>query len=52
MESLASNSTQKRWENTIQWCRNGMVTEGLLSSNSPRGIWEITAKGKKVLLNQ
>ena len=48
MEKLPSNP-QKRWENTAQWCRNTMVNEGLLSSDSPRGIWEITAEGKKYL---
>ena len=49
MDCLSSNSTQKRWENTAQWCRNTMVTEGLLSSNSSWGIWEITAKGRNLL---
>jgi restriction system protein len=51
MDALSSNSTQRRWENTAQWCRNTMVMEGLLSSNSPRGIWEITAKGKTTVGN-
>ncbi|MGC8769522.1 winged helix-turn-helix domain-containing protein, partial [Calditerrivibrio sp.] len=44
---LPSNPKQKRWENTAQWARNTMVNEGLLASNSPRGIWEITEKGRK-----
>ncbi|MFN3396352.1 MAG: winged helix-turn-helix domain-containing protein, partial [Thermodesulfovibrionales bacterium] len=39
----------QRWENTAQWCRNTLVQEGLLSSDSPRGIWEITAEGEKLL---
>lgn len=47
MEGLPSNPSQRRWENTAQWCRNTMVKEGLLSSNSPRGIWEITQEGEK-----
>ncbi len=34
-----------RWENTAQWARNAMVNEGLLSTYSPRGVWEITEKG-------
>ncbi len=46
-ESLPSNPRKKRWENTAQWARNTMVIAGLLSSTSPRGIWEITEKGKK-----
>ncbi len=36
-----------RWENTARWERFNMVEDGLLSSNSPKGIWEITEKGKK-----
>ncbi|MCS7165951.1 MAG: winged helix-turn-helix domain-containing protein [Candidatus Calescibacterium sp.] len=40
-------SGQIRWENTAQWARKKMVEEGLLSSSSPRGVWEITEKGKK-----
>lgn len=42
---LPSDPKQKRWENTAQWARNSMVNDGLLSSSSPRGIWEITKKG-------
>ncbi|MGC8769605.1 winged helix-turn-helix domain-containing protein, partial [Calditerrivibrio sp.] len=44
-QSLSSGS--KRWKNTAQWARNTMVNEGLLASNSPWGIWEITEKGRK-----
>lgn len=47
LEGLPSNPRQKRWENTAQWARNTMVNEGRLSLSSPRGIWEITEKGKK-----
>jgi len=43
---IPSNSKQRRWENTAQWARNTMVNEGLLSADSPRGIWEITKKGR------
>jgi restriction system protein len=46
-ESLPFNSLQKRWINTAQWARYIMVNEGLLANNSPRGIWEITEKGRK-----
>ncbi len=45
---LPSNNTI-RWKNTAQWCRNTMVQEGLLKSDSPRGIWEITEKGVEYL---
>lgn len=48
-EPLSSNSKSIRWKNTAQWCRMKMVNEGLLSKNSPNGIWEITEKGKEYL---
>lgn len=38
-----------RWRNSAMWERNAMVDEGLLSQHSPRGVWEITAKGREVL---
>ncbi len=47
--SLPSDPTQVRWRNTAQWARNAMVKEGLLASDSPRGIWEITAAGRRWL---
>ncbi len=44
---LPSKPKEKRWENTAQWARQKMVNEGLLAKDSPRGIWEITEKGRK-----
>lgn len=35
-----------RWRNTAQWERYVMVQDGLLRSDSPIGIWEITEKGR------
>lgn len=46
-EPLASDPGNPRWRNTAQWARNSMVQEGLLKSNSPRGIWEISEKGSE-----
>ncbi len=40
-----------RWRNHAAWERLIMVKEGLLKADSPRGIWEITEKGRKVLLS-
>ena len=37
-----------RWRNAVQWERNELVKEGLLKKDSPRGVWELTAKGIKV----
>jgi hypothetical protein len=38
-----------RWRNKAQWARNAMVKDGLLASDSPRGIWEITERGRELL---
>lgn len=38
-----------RWRNTAQWARNSMVRDGLLKSNSPKGVWEITDAGRLAL---
>jgi len=37
------------WRNTAQWCKNTLMQEGLLKSDSPKGIWEITEKGVEYL---
>ncbi len=46
---LPSKPDQLRWENAVRWARNEMVNSGLLKSKSPRGIWEISEKGRKYL---
>ena|ERR1700677_2979046 len=40
-------SGEVRWRNAVQWERNAMVKEGHLKKDSPRGVWELTAKGIK-----
>ena len=40
-EPLASGPDNPRWRNAAQWARNSMVNDGLLKSDSPRGVWEI-----------
>jgi len=42
----------EKWEKQVNFQRLAMVHEGLLASNSPRGIWEITDKGRKWLSEQ
>lgn len=44
---LPSDPSSIRWKNTAQWCRNTMAREGLLKADSPRGIWEISDKGRR-----
>ncbi|MCK4316500.1 MAG: winged helix-turn-helix domain-containing protein [Anaerolineae bacterium] len=46
---LPSTPDSPRWRNTAQWARNGMVKEGLMASDSPRRIWEITDEGEQWL---
>jgi len=48
-QPLRSDPNIIRWRNTAQWCRNTMTREGLLKSYSPRGIWEISERGRKAL---
>ncbi len=48
-QPLASDPHNPRWRNAAQWARNSMVNEGLLKSGSPRGIWEISEKGRDYL---
>jgi restriction system protein len=48
-EPLSYDTEMLRWRNTAQWVRYSMVKEGLLKSNSPRGIWEITDVGRKAV---
>lgn len=48
-QPLPSTPNELRWRNTAQWCRATMVKEGLLTPDSPRGIWEITEAGRTEL---
>jgi restriction endonuclease Mrr len=45
-EPLGSDTNNPRWRNAAQWARNSMVQRGLLKSESPRGVWEITERGR------
>ncbi len=49
---LPSQPKMQRWNNNAQWCRNTLVQEGLLKSDSPRGVWEISEKGMNALKNK
>lgn len=41
-----------RWRNTACFVRADLVREGLLKSDSPRGTWELSDKGKQWLSEQ
>ena len=46
-QPLPSDPNSVRWRNTAQWTRYTLVTQGDMKSDSPRGIWEITAQGQQ-----
>jgi len=48
-DPLASGPDNPRWRNAAQWARNAMVREGLLKADSPRGVWQISDKGREML---
>lgn len=48
-QPLASGPDNPRWRNAAQWARNSMIKEGLLKADSPRGVWEISDKGRQTL---
>ena len=43
LEHVTTGET--RAANTIAWGRNALKEQGLISRNSPRGIWELTHEG-------
>ena len=51
-ESLKSDDKSIRWRNKAQWARNSMVNDDGRMKQSKRGIWEISAKGRKWLKDQ
>lgn len=48
LEELPSKQ-RLRWQENAEWERYHMVKEGLLARGSPRGIWEITDEGRRLL---
>lgn len=51
-EPLASNPDNPRWRNAAQWARQSMIYDGYLKGDSPRGVWEISEKGRKFLTEE
>lgn len=48
-QPLASDPDLLRWRNTAQWAKSAMVKEGLIKSDTRRGIWEISDPGRRFL---
>jgi len=46
---MLPSGTAIRWRNKANWARNAMVNDGLLASDSPRGVWELTDRGREAL---
>jgi len=53
-QDLASSKStnEPRWRNLARWERQYMKRAGLLADDSPVGIWEITAAGRRYLDEQ
>ncbi len=49
---LPSDQDTPRWRNAAQWVRYGLAQQGLMRSDSPRGIWEISEAGRRWLESQ
>ena len=45
----SSSQKQIRWRNSAQWARNTMANEDGRMKKTPRGLWEISDKGRKWL---
>ncbi len=39
------------WENRVHDMRRELINKGLMTANSPRGIWEISDMGREYLIN-
>lgn len=48
---LEPEGNEYRWRKSAQWARYHLTQKGLLSDESPRGVWEITDAGRKYLQN-
>ena len=46
---VLSSGFDVRWRNAAQWARNSLVRDGLMKSDSPRGVWEISEAGRQWL---
>lgn len=43
---LPSDGMTPRWRNAAQWARFNLRQQGLLRDDSPRGVWEISDRGR------
>jgi restriction endonuclease Mrr len=45
---ISEQNPESRFENAVRQARRSLVHEGLVSRNTPRGIWKLTSKGERV----
>ena len=48
----ALSSGKVRWKNRVQFVRLGLIKEGYMAKEAPRGIWEITNAGRDRLVEE
>jgi len=46
-KELGDRGTDTYWGNELSFARNELKDDGLLKSNSPNGLWELTREGEK-----
>ena len=49
-ELMGKRHLELRWKNSIRQARRNLVWEGLVSRSARRGIWELTVKGKRLVI--
>ena len=49
LDPLPSDPNMPRWRNSALWARHYMAKEGLVKSDTPHGIWEISEQGREYL---
>ena len=47
MAPRPSDGVTPSWRNRVQWARNGLRKDGLIRDDTPRGVWEISKKGRE-----
>ena len=44
-QPLESDIYRSKWDNMVRWARNDLRKSGYISSDSPRGIWQLSNSG-------
>lgn len=52
LELCGGSKNEPRWKITVRWAKEELIQKGLLKRKSLRGMWEMTAAGKKWFRNQ